>query len=93
MSVTGKIYGISGPIITIKGNLGFRMSEMVYVGEKRLVGEVIALNKEETTVQVFEETTGLRPGEIVVGADSAICVTLAPELSPIYLMGLNAPCN
>ena len=65
MSVTGKIYGINGPIITIKGNLGFKMSEMVYVGEKRLVGEVIALNKEETTIQVFEETTGLRPGERV----------------------------
>ena len=70
MSVAGKIYGINGPIITIKGNLGFKMSEMVYVGEKRLVGEVIALNKEETTVQVFEETTGLRPGELVQGANS-----------------------
>ena len=68
MSVTGNIYGINGPIITVKGNLGFKMSEMVYVGQVRLVGEVIALNKEETTIQVFEETTGLRPGEIVEGA-------------------------
>ena len=39
------------------------MSEMVYVGEQKLVGEVIALDKDMTTVQVYEETTGLRPGE------------------------------
>ena len=65
MSVTGKIYGINGPIVTIQGNLGFKMSEMVYVGESRLVGEVIGLKKEQTTIQVFEETTGLQPGELV----------------------------
>ncbi len=91
MSVTGKIYGINGPIITIKGNLGFKMSEMVYVGEKRLVGEVIALNKEETTIQVFEETTGLRPGERVEGADSAICVTLAPGIITNIFDGIERP--
>ncbi len=91
MSVTGKIYGINGPIITIKGNLGFKMSEMVYVGEKRLVGEVIALNKEETTIQVFEETTGLRPGECVEGADSAICVTLAPGIITNIFDGIERP--
>ena len=62
MNVSGKIYGINGPIVTIKGNLGFKMSEMVYVGESRLVGEVIGLTKGQTTIQVFEETTGLLPG-------------------------------
>ena len=65
MGVTGKIYGINGPVITILGNLGFAMNEMVYVGEKKLVGEVIALAKEKTTVQVYEETSGLMPGELV----------------------------
>lgn len=39
------------------------MSEMVYVGKQKLVGEVIALDKDRTTIQVYEETTGLRPGE------------------------------
>ena len=57
---TGTIYGINGPVIYLKGNTGFRMSEMVYVGEQKLVGEVIALDKDMTTVQVYEETTGLR---------------------------------
>ena len=62
MLKTAKIYGINGPVIYLKGNTGFRMSEMVYVGEQKLVGEVIALDKDMTTVQVYEETTGLRPG-------------------------------
>lgn len=50
MGVTGTIYGINGPIIVVSGNLGFKMNEMVYVGEHRLVGEVIGLTKEETTI-------------------------------------------
>ena len=62
MSRTGIIYGINGPVIYLKGNTGFKMSEMVYVGEEHLVGEVIALTKDTTTVQVFEETSGLKPG-------------------------------
>ena len=58
MLKTGTIYGINGPVIYLKGNTGFRMSEMVYVGEEKLVGEVIALDKDLTTVQVYEETHG-----------------------------------
>ena len=91
MSVSGNIYGINGPIITIKGNLGFKMSEMVYVGKDRLVGEVIGLNKEETTIQVFEETTGLRPGELVEGAGKAISVTLAPGIITNIFDGIERP--
>lgn len=91
MSVTGNIYGINGPIITIKGNLGFKMSEMVYVGKSRLVGEVIGLNREETTIQVFEETTGLRPGELVEGAGKAISVTLAPGIITNIFDGIERP--
>ena len=64
MNKTGVIYGINGPVVYLKGNTGFKMSEMVYVGKERLVGEVIALTKDTTTVQVFEETTGLKPGEL-----------------------------
>lgn len=82
---TGKIYGINGPVIYIKGNLGFRMAEMVYVGTSRLVGEVIGLTKLRTTIQVYEETTGLKPGEDVVGTGASLSVTLGPGiLSNIY---------
>ena len=46
MNKTGVIYGINGPVVYLKGNTGFKMSEMVYVGKERLVGEVIALTKD-----------------------------------------------
>ena len=66
MSKTGIIYGINGPVVYLKGDSGFKISEMVYVGKENLVGEVIGLKKGMTTVQVFEETTGLRPGETTI---------------------------
>ena len=91
MGVTGKIYGINGPVITILGNLGFAMNEMVYVGEKKLVGEVIALTKEKTTVQVYEETSGLMPGELVEGTGGPITVTLAPGILNNIFDGIERP--
>ena len=91
MGIRGTIYGINGPIITIRGNLGYRMNEMVYVGEKRLVGEVIGLTKEETTIQVYEETSGLCPGEMVEGAGHAISVTLAPGILYNIFDGIERP--
>ena len=66
MSKTGTIYGINGPVIYLAGNTGFKMSEMVYVGKEKLVGEVISLDKDRTTIQVYEETSGLKPGDVVI---------------------------
>lgn len=91
MGVTGKIYGINGPVITILGNLGFAMNEMVFVGKKKLVGEVIALAKEKTTVQVYEETSGLMPGELVEGTGGPITVTLAPGILNNIFDGIERP--
>lgn len=88
---TGIIYGINGPVIYLKGNTGFRMHEMVYVGKDRLVGEVIALDKSMTTVQVYEETTGLRPGEEVIATGSAVSVTLAPGILNNIFDGIERP--
>lgn len=88
---TGTIYGINGPIIYLKGNTGFKMSEMVYVGASRLVGEVIALDKDLTTVQVYEETTGLHPGEEVVATGNAVSVTLAPGILNNIFDGIQRP--
>ena len=87
----GRIYGINGPIITIKGNPGFKMAEMVYVGKQRLVGEVIGLKKKETVIQVFEETTGLRPGEAVEGLGAPVSVTLAPGILTNIFDGIQRP--
>jgi V/A-type H+-transporting ATPase subunit A len=56
------IYSINGPVVTIKGKTDLEMMEMVYVGKARLVGEVIRMNDRETTIQVYEETGGLKAG-------------------------------
>ena len=91
MSKTAEIYGINGPVIYLKGNTGFKMSEMVYVGEENLVGEVISLKKEATTVQVFEETSGLCPGETVTASGDAISVTLGPGILNNIFDGIQRP--
>nr|WP_317360907.1 V-type ATP synthase subunit A [uncultured Blautia sp.] len=91
MSKTGVIYGINGPVIYLKGNTGFKMSEMVYVGKEHLVGEVISLKKDTTTVQVFEETSGLRPGETVTATGDAISVTLGPGILDNIFDGIQRP--
>jgi len=85
MNKTGVIYGINGPVVYLKGNTEFKMAEMVYVGRDRLVGEIIGLNKDRTTIQVYEETTGIKPGELVEGTGAPISVMLAPGiLNNIY---------
>ena len=91
MLKTGTIYGINGPVIYLKGNTGFRMSEMVYVGSQRLVGEVIALDKDITTIQVYEETSELHPGEEVVATGNAVSVTLAPGILNNIFDGIERP--
>ena len=91
MNKTGVIYGINGPVVYLKGNTGFKMSEMVYVGKERLVGEVIALTKDTTTVQVFEETTGLKPGETVTASGDALSVTLGPGILNNIFDGIERP--
>ena len=91
MTKTGKIFGINGPVIYLKGNTGFKMSEMVYVGQEKLVGEVIALTTDMTTIQVFEETSGLKPGEEVIATGSAVSVTLAPGILNNIFDGIERP--
>ena len=91
MTRTGVIYGINGPVIYLKGNTGFQMGEMVYVGNERLVGEVISLDEDTTTIQVFEETTGLRPGETVEASGDAISVLLGPGILNNIFDGIERP--
>ena len=85
------IYGINGPVVTIKGRTSLSMMEMVYVGSSRLVGEVIGIEAEKTTVQVYEDTVGLRPGEPVVGSGSQLCVTLGPGILSNIFDGIERP--
>ena len=91
MLKTGLIYGINGPVITVKGNPGFSMAEMVHVGSQNLVGEVIALSSGMTTIQVYEETSGIRPGDTVTGTGGPISVTLAPGILDNIFDGIERP--
>lgn len=88
---TGIIYGINGPIVYVKGDSGFEMHEMVYVGKENLVGEVISLSSDSTTIQVYEETTGIRPGEIVTGSGAPVSLTLAPGILRNIFDGIERP--
>lgn len=85
------IYGINGPVITVKGDVGFSMGEMVYAGEEKLIGEVISLTKEFTTIQVYEETSGMKPGEMITGTGATLSVTLAPGILNNIFDGIERP--
>ncbi|MGX8703100.1 MAG: V-type ATP synthase subunit A, partial [bacterium] len=91
MTKTGKIYGINGPVVYLKGAKGFAMAEMVLVGKERLVGEVISLKGDMTMIQVYEETGGLKPGEIVEGTGAALSITLGPGLLDNIYDGILRP--
>lgn len=91
MAKTGIIYGINGPIVHIGGDVGFEMHEMVYVGKDNLVGEVIGLASDDTIIQVYEETTGMKPGETVTGTGAPVSVTLAPGILNNIFDGIERP--
>ena len=91
MYENNQIFGINGPVVTIRGKTTLSMLEMVYVGEKRLVGEVIALDKDLTTIQVYEDTAGLAPGEPVVGTGSQLCAELGPGILTNIFDGIERP--
>ena len=91
MAKTGVIYGINGPVVSLLGDSGFQMNEMVHVGQEKLVGEVIGLNSEKTTIQVYEETSGIKPGEIVTGTGAPVSVTLAPGILSNIFDGIERP--
>lgn len=91
MAEQNVIYGINGPVVTVKGSTTLSMSEMVYVGHQKLVGEVIGLTREMTTIQVYEETTGLKPGEPVYSTGGPISVTLGPGIITNIFDGIERP--
>ncbi|MEE0858289.1 MAG: V-type ATP synthase subunit A [Acutalibacteraceae bacterium] len=85
------VYGINGPVVTVLKTKAFSMMEMVYVGEEKLVGEVITITDELTTIQVYEETTGLKPGDPVVGTGAPMNVLLGPGIITNIFDGIERP--
>ena len=81
MAVSGAVVTrVNGPVVEVRAEAGLAMLDLVHVGPRGLPGEVIALDGERATVQVYEYTGGLRPGEVVVGTGGPLAVQLGPGL-------------
>lgn len=85
------IYGINGPVVTVKGPTEFEMMEMVHVGDEKLVGEIIGITDDITTIQVYEETTGLKPGAPITGTGAPMNVLLGPGIIDNIFDGIERP--
>jgi len=86
-----EVFWINGPVVRARAIEPFAMKEAVYVGAARLAGEVIALEGDAVTVQVFEDTTGLMPGAAVEGAGLGLGVELGPGLLGQLYDGIQRP--
>jgi V/A-type H+/Na+-transporting ATPase subunit A len=86
-----KINWISGPVLRARTQGGFQMREAVQVGTERLLGEVIRIHGDEITVQVYEDTTGLKPGIMVYGSGRPLSAPLGPGLLGGIFDGLLRP--
>ena len=89
--MSNTIYGINGPVVTLLGETGLSMMETVLVGKDRLVGEVIGINDRQTTVQVYENTTGLHAGEPVHTTGGPLCATMGPGILDNIFDGIERP--
>ncbi len=85
------IYSINGPVVTVKNATDFSMLEMAYVGNDKLLGEVISISQALTTIQVYESTTGLVVGEPVYSTGEPISAMLGPGLLKNIFDGIERP--
>jgi V/A-type H+-transporting ATPase subunit A len=91
MSQVGNVTWINGPVVHVRGSQQVSMLELVEVGEEHLVGEIIGLEGEMMTVQVYEETSGMRPGAPVFGTGLPLSVELGPGLLRSIFDGIQRP--
>ncbi|MGB9812848.1 MAG: V-type ATP synthase subunit A [Thermovenabulum sp.] len=87
----GSIVYINGPVVRANNMSGFTMREMVMVGNKKLIGEIISLEKDLATIQVYEETSGLKAGEPVMGTGKPLSVKLGPGILGNIFDGIERP--
>ncbi len=87
----GKVARVAGPVIIAEGMLGSQMYEVVRVGSQGLIGEIIRIEGERATVQVYEETAGIRPGEIVERSGKPLSVELGPGITGQIYDGIQRP--
>ncbi|WP_297209816.1 V-type ATP synthase subunit A [uncultured Flavonifractor sp.] len=85
------IHGVNGPVVTVIGGRGLAMMDMVNVGEQGLIGEVVRVDGGQTTVQVYEDTTGLMPGQPVTAQGAPMSIELGPGLLHNIFDGIARP--
>jgi V/A-type H+/Na+-transporting ATPase subunit A len=90
VEVNGEIYRVAGPVVTVIG-IKPRMYDVVKVGHEGLMGEVIRIKGEHATVQVYEDTSGIKPGEPVVNTGLPLSVELGPGLLESIYDGIQRP--
>ncbi len=89
----GKVKRVSGPVIHATGVTDATMMELVYTGEHRLVGEIVKLNHNEAVIQVYENTTGVAPGDNIYGSGMPLSLELGPGLIGSIYDGIQRPLN
>ncbi|MEM4189715.1 MAG: V-type ATP synthase subunit A [Candidatus Caldarchaeum sp.] len=87
----GKVIWVAGPAVRADGMMGSKMYETVYVGEQRLIGEIIKLTGDVAFIQVYENTSGLRPGEPVESTGTPLSVSLGPGMLGSIYDGVQRP--
>src|SRR5215831_10597610 len=87
----GKVSRVAGPVIIAEGMLGSQMYEVVGVGSQGLIGEIIRIEEDKATVQVYEETAGIRPGEVVERTGKPLSVELGPGITGQIYDGIQRP--
>ncbi|MDD5778285.1 MAG: ATP synthase subunit A [Candidatus Thermoplasmatota archaeon] len=87
----GQIFNVAGPVVKATNMKGAKMYDLVRVGEEGLVGEIIELKEDTATIQVYEDTTGLQPGDRVVNTGMPLAVELAPGLITSIYDGIQRP--
>lgn len=90
MEIKGEIYRVSGPVVTARG-VSPRMYDVVLVGHEKLMGEVIGLEDDDVTIQVYEDTSGVKPGEPVENTGEPLSVELGPGLLTSIYDGIQRP--
>lgn len=89
--IIGTVSKVAGPLIVAKGLVGVQMFDVVKVSEKQLIGEIIELRGDKASIQVYEETSGIGPGEPVYSTGEPLCVELGPGLMENIYDGIQRP--
>ena len=87
----GKIVKVAGPVVVADGMTGARMYDVVRVGNLNLIGEIVELRGDLASIQVYEETTGMGPGEPVIDTEAPLSVELGPGLIESIYDGIQRP--